>query len=86
MLTNIEALYGVLARYPINIIKYWIMLSTWRNSLEHRLFLLFKDDCNKGNNYSDMNWAKDIKRELYSCRFSDIWANRLQTDLRNKKK
>ena len=74
--TNLDALYGELGRYPLNIIrklrliKYWIILLSKRNSLEWCIvYLVWRKDCDNGNNYNGMNWAWHIKYELDNLGF-----------------
>ena len=85
--TNISALYGELGRYPmkisrkIKLIKYWIKLLSRRDTLEFKVYIMLKNDCDNGNNYKGTNWAFHIKHELDICGFSDIWANQLLIDI-----
>lgn len=74
--TNIEALlvwYLIKIIRKVTFIMYWVKLLTRKNSLEHRIYLLLKDDCNNGNNYNDLSWAWHIKSGLTIVGFlSDI--------------
>ena len=85
--TNLDALYGELGRYTLNIcrkfrmLKYWEKILTNRDSLPHKIYLKLLLDCNNNNSLNGMNWAFHVKTELDKLGFSDVWQNQLRIDI-----
>ena len=85
--TNVSVLYGETGRFPMYIfrkikqIKYWIKLLSRRNTLEFKIYMLSKSDCDNGNNYKGTNRAWHIKQVLDLCGLSNIWTNQVLIDI-----
>lgn len=80
--TNLDALYGELARIPMSIrrqlimVKYWIKLLTCKKeSLLFKTYNMLKVDVEGNNTYNKCNWAYQIKIILDKCGLSYIWQN-----------
>jgi hypothetical protein len=83
--TNLNALYGELARIPmsvirkINMIKYWVkILNQDESSLQKKVYIMLKTDCELGN-VNDGNWAFQIKSILQEHGFLYVWLQ--QSDI-----
>lgn len=79
--TNIDGLYGEVARYPMKIkrqlimIKYWLKLIKSENTLTKRIYEMLRVDAENNITYREMNWAFQIKRILEECGLGYIWQN-----------
>ena len=80
--TNIDAMYGELARYPMIVhkkiisIKFWIKLLRLNNNTSiKRIYNVMKTDANNGNSYPNKNWASKIKSTLHELGLANIWIN-----------
>ena len=80
--TNLDGLYGELARVPlkitrkINMIKYWLkIIKLDENSYIKNIYNNLKDDADNNITYNKENWAYHIKSILNELGFSNIWVH-----------